>query len=130
MQYRQFTVNLTNGSTTVTGNLTKFLGNVVVGYSFKRKGENAVYQITAVNSDTSLSISPAYAGTTASEVEYQITTDYTVNLGLAEVNVGDVDWQYHLTQEVIRKLDEKLAFLSNCSVTYNSATQSIDIVVN
>lgn len=106
MQYKIGTVNLTNGSTTVVGNGTTFQGNAATGNSFKVSGENAVYQVIAVHATLQeITISPAYAGATQSAVRYQIGRDRTPNLGLAEINAGDEDWPYWLTQEVIRKLD-------------------------
>jgi len=106
MQYKIGTVNLTNGSTTVAGNSTTFQGNVKVGDSFKVSGENAIYQVIAVHVTLQqFTIAPAYAGVTRTGSRYQIARDRTPNLGLAEINPGDEDWPYWLTQEVIRKLD-------------------------
>lgn len=105
-QYRTGTVAVTNNSTSVVGTGTAFLTNAVVGNTFKVAGINAIYQIIAVVSDTQITISPAYAGTTASTLTYQITRDFTPNLGLAELSPSDVDWTYHFNQEVVRKLDQ------------------------
>lgn len=49
MQYRIGTVNVTNGSEIVEGIGTDFPANVHVGDHFKIAGENAIYNINAVN---------------------------------------------------------------------------------
>ena len=117
MQYITGTVAVTNGSNVVTGTNTKFLANVSVGNSFKIYRENVVYQIASVDSDTQLTLSSNYAGATASDLNYQITTDFTSNLQLSEVNPGDLDWAYHLTEESLRKLDTLLSFLATTPPT-------------
>lgn len=108
-QYTTGTANVTNASDIVDIPGAALLTNVQVGNTFKRKDEYAEYNIIAVNSNEQIRISPAYAGTTATGVQYQITRDYTPNLGLTEINTGDVDWPHHLTIGVIRKLDTLLA---------------------
>lgn len=113
MQYKIGTVSVTNASNVVTGTNTKFLNNVSVGNTFKISGENVIYQVAIVNSDTQLTLSSNYAGVTASGLQYQITTDFTTNLQLSEVNQGDIDWAFHLTEGNIRKLDTLLSFLSS-----------------
>lgn len=108
-QYTTGTANVTNALDTVDIPGAALLTNAQVGNSFKRKDEYAEYNIIAVNSDEQIRISPAYEGATATGVQYQITKDFTPNLGLTEINMGDVDWPHHLTIGVIRKLDTLLA---------------------
>jgi len=110
LQYNLYTVSVTNNSAVVTGAAgTKFLTKVAVGNSFKIKHSPVVYQVASISSDTSLTLSTPYAGATESNVQYQVTTDYTANFGLAEINIGDQDWPVHLTVETIRKIDTILA---------------------
>ncbi len=113
-QYKIGTSNVTNASDKVyiTGDGVDLAANAAIGQTWKRKDENAIYQILDVDSDVDgefLKISPVYQGVTATGVEYQITRDYTPNKSFTEINAGDVDWPYHLTQGVIRKLDTLLA---------------------
>jgi len=108
MQYTQGTVSVTNGSATVTGSNTEWLSNVSAGHSFKVQGESVIYTIASVNSNTQLTLSANYAGTTKSGVGYQITRDFTPTLNLAEIYANDKDWTSHLTIETIRRIDEKL----------------------
>jgi hypothetical protein len=111
-QYTTGTVTVVNGSNIVTGVGTNWLTEVSVGDTFKKKSENAIYEIAAVDSNTQIRLSVNYAGSGESGAEYQITRDFTPNYNLAEINVGDKDWPYHLTQETIRPIDSALANLS------------------
>lgn len=113
MQYSLYTVSVTKGSNIVTGGTgTKFLTNVKAGNAFKVKNDPNIYQVAAVNSDTEIALTSPYLGATAYNVQYQITTDYTPNFGLAEINIGDQDWPVHLTVETIRKIDSILGGIS------------------
>ena len=113
-QYTIGTSTVTNASEKVyiAGEGVDLASNVAIGQTWKRKDENAIYQILDVDSDVNgefLKISPVYQGVTAAGVEYQVTRDFTPNKSFVEINAGDVDWPYHLTQGVIRKLDSLLA---------------------
>lgn len=106
-QYTAGNVSVTNGSATVTGTTTEFVANVAVGDSFKINGESATYAITAIASNTSLTISPVYAGTTKANVAYVIAKDFTTNHNLYEPNGGDLDWPFLMTQNM-RRVDSYL----------------------
>jgi len=69
--YRAGTVALTNGSATVTGTGTAFIANAQIGEGFLGP-DGRTYEITNIASDTSLTISPAYLGSTASGQAYAI----------------------------------------------------------
>lgn len=69
--YRTGTIALTNGSTTVTGSGTAFIANAQIGEALVAP-DGRVYEITNIPSDTSLTISPAYLGSTASGQAYAI----------------------------------------------------------
>lgn len=102
--YSAGTVIATNNSNTITGAGTLFVANVKVGDDFKVSGENAEYNVISVDSDTQIKIAPNYAGTTASGLLYSISRDFTQNYGLTEVQPGDTDWPFRMT-ETVRKLD-------------------------
>lgn len=70
--YRAGTVTATNGSATVTGALTAWLANVKVGDAWCPDADGRGYEVTAVNSNTSITIFPVYAGTTGSGKAYGI----------------------------------------------------------
>ncbi|WP_066120514.1 tail fiber domain-containing protein [Blastomonas sp. CCH2-A2] len=74
--YRAGTVALTFGNATVTGTGTAFIGNpgqpnVNIGEAFLGP-DNRVYEIIDIPSNTTLTISPAYLGSTASSQAYAI----------------------------------------------------------
>ncbi|MBA4779150.1 tail fiber domain-containing protein [Blastomonas sp.] len=69
--YRTGTVALTNGSATVTGSGTAFIANAPIGEAFLGP-DGRTYEITDTPSNTSLTISPAYLGSTASGQSYAI----------------------------------------------------------
>jgi len=73
----------------------------------KRTGQNAWFNVTAVNSATNLNISPNYSGANASNVGYAITRDFTPNFVLPEVSAGDYDWQDSYTR-AMRILDQQV----------------------
>jgi hypothetical protein len=69
--YRTGTVSVTNGSTTVTGSGTLFVANVVAGYGIVLP-DGRLYEIAAVNTNTSITLATAYLGSTASGQAYAI----------------------------------------------------------
>jgi hypothetical protein len=108
-QYNTGNITLVNASTQVVGASCDWItaSHVKVGDMLKKSGENAWYNITAVQTATRVSISPAYAGANASNVGYAITRDFTPNLSLPEVSSGDLDWQDSYTRAV-RILDTQV----------------------
>ena len=85
--YRTGTVTATNGSGTVTGNLTAWLANAKVGDVFYPDADSKGYEITAVGSNTSITISPVYAGTTGSGKAYGIARTSTAWNSASELSV-------------------------------------------
>lgn len=69
--YRTGTIAVTNGSATVTGTGTAFIANVSVGEGLIGP-DGRTYEITAVSSDTSLTLGRTYLGSTASGQTYAI----------------------------------------------------------
>ena len=69
--YSAGTVSVTTGATTVTGSGTAWVANVRPGDAIHLPDGRA-YEVTAVNSDTSLTISPGYLGSTASGQDYRV----------------------------------------------------------
>lgn len=103
--YQAGTVNMTNNSAAVVGVGTAFVANVTAGDGFLISGETIYYTVLSITDDTHLTLSVVYAGVTGNGKAYQISRDWTVNLGLAEIQPGDPNWPYLLTQKVIRLLD-------------------------
>lgn len=69
--YKQGTINLANGDSTVTGNGTKWAVNLRVGDGLQAP-DGKLYEVTNIASDTTLSIFPSYSGTTAENKNYWI----------------------------------------------------------
>jgi len=106
-QYKTGTASVSNGLNEVNGASTLWLANAIVGNSFKFQGENAIYHIISVDSNTQLHISPNYAGTSKTAAVYIIARDFTSS-GLYEISNNDVDWAYFSTLNA-RKIDTSLA---------------------
>lgn len=69
--YRTGTAAFTNGNATVTGTGTAWIANASIGEGLIAP-DGRIYEITAIASDTSLTISPAYLGSTASGQAYAV----------------------------------------------------------
>lgn len=76
-QYTTGTASVNNGSATVNGSGTTWLANVTVGDWFTITDSGLSYQVAAVVSDTELTLSGTYQGTTASGSTYVIFRDFT-----------------------------------------------------
>lgn len=87
------TVTATNGSKTVTGASTTWVtSNIKIGRRMTISGSNKVFVITAVASNTSLTINLNYDGTTGASKTYTIygTEEYTL-----PVQTGQVAMVWH-----------------------------------
>ena len=90
--YKTGTVTVTNNSATVTGSGTDFASGAQRGFGFQ--GPNGlVYEITAINSSTSLTITPVYGGSTASGQSYAIVPTQGLTAALAS-DVTDLITDY------------------------------------
>lgn len=69
--YRTGTIGVTNGTTAVIGSGTAFVANVSVGEAVLAP-DGRLYEVSAVVSDTSLTLASAYLGTTQSGQAYVI----------------------------------------------------------
>ena len=69
--YKTGTISVTNGSTAVTGSGTAFIANVGTGEALQGP-DGKLYEIAAVNSDTSITLAANYLGSTTSGQAYTI----------------------------------------------------------
>lgn len=122
--YKTGTVALTNNSNAVTGTGTSWLTEVAVGDSFKRTGENAIYSIASIPSNTSLTLTVVYAGVTGSGLSYSIGRDFTPIEGIPETDASDPDMPYRITT-ALRKIDEVKAPLASPVFTTQITTPKI-----
>jgi len=105
-QYSTGTASVTNNSPTVTGTNTLWLANVTAGDSFTVAGDGVVYDVASVDSDTQVTLSAPYAGTTASGVVYAIGTGFTVPDSFPEMSQGDIETATIFTR-AMRKIQGK-----------------------
>ena len=105
-QYKTGTANVTNGSATVTGSGTLWSANVSAGDSFTIASTGVVYDVAAVNSNTSITLSVAYAGPTVTGAVYAIGTSFTVPDNFPEMSQGDIETATIFTR-AIRKIQTK-----------------------
>jgi len=90
-QYSTGLSSVTNGSATVTGTNTLWASNVSAGDSFTIASTGVVYDVAAVNSNTSITLSVAYAGASVSGAVYAIGTSFTVPDSFPEMSQGDIE---------------------------------------
>ena len=90
-QYKTGTVSVTNGSQTVTGSGTTWSTNITVGDIFTVVGDSVWYSVGSVDSDTQITLSSNYAGTTSSGSSYTISRDFTTNFGWPYITKGDIE---------------------------------------
>ena len=109
-QYSTGTATVTNGSATVTGTNTLWLANVTAGDSFTVAGDGVMYDVASVDSDTQVTLSAPYAGTTASGVVYAIGTGFTVPDSFPEMSQGDIETATIFTR-AMRKIQGKFTAL-------------------
>ena len=84
--YRTGTINITNGSATVTGINTHFLtAGIETGATLRVDGQPYACEVESVISDTELSLEKVYPGATAEGVNYSIDRNFqaTTNAELA-----------------------------------------------
>jgi len=106
-QYKTGSVTVTNGSQTVTGLGTLWSSEVSSGDIFTVVGENAWYEVGSVDSDTQITLSASYAGTSASGAAYAITRDFTTNYGWPYPQKGDIETA-SLIKRAFEDIDAKL----------------------
>jgi len=107
-QYKTGTATVTNGSATVTGSGTLWSANVSAADSFTIAGDGVMYDVASVDSDTQVTLSVPYAGTTASGVVYAIGTGFTVPDSFPEMSQGDIETATIFTR-AMRKIQGKFS---------------------
>ena len=88
-QYRTGTATVTNGSATVTGSGTLWLANVSANDLFVVSGVS--YFVSGVSTNTSLTLTAPYAGTTGGGKSYVIHRDFATILGVSVPLMQDGD---------------------------------------
>lgn len=84
------TIDLTNGSAVVAGNLTRFVTEgVAAGAILVKVGEGVPYRVGSVDGETQLTLTSAYAGPTAGQAAFVVHMDFTPNIALPRLRRGD-----------------------------------------
>ena len=118
-QYKTGTVSVTNGSATVTGSGTGWSAEIAAGDLFTIVGDNAWYEVASVGSNTSITLSANYAGTTGSGKSYAISRDFTTRLALPYPQKGDIE-----TASIIKRAFEQIDTETNIATANYSATSA------
>ena len=105
-QYSTGLSSVTNNSPTVTGTNTLWLANVTASDSFTIAGDGVMYDVASVDSDTQVTLSTNYAGTTAAGAVYAIGTSFTVPDSFPEMSQGDIETATIFTR-AMRKIQSK-----------------------
>jgi len=125
MIYKAGTVQVTRGSTTVTGSSTEFSKFVSSFSMFRRTGDTSTYIVSRVVSNTQLLLSTPYQGTSYSDTKYSINPDRTTNLGLPLLSPSLPDPSFVVNQ-ALEKIDKNagtfLDFNSLSEITYSGET--------
>lgn len=90
-QYKTGTVDVTNGSAVVTGNGTSWTANVAASDGFTVVGDGVAYDVASVDSDTQITLSSTYQGTSDTGVSYAIWRDFTSPDNIPELSQGDLE---------------------------------------
>ena len=130
-QYRVGTVSVTNNSSSVVGTGTSWLTSVAVGDLFAVPGDNALYTVASVNSDTSIQLSAPYAGTTNPTSTYAIVTDFTPILNIPFPVTGDIETAA-IVQRAVTIIETAINADSGkiFQVTFDAGTDGISNVSN
>lgn len=106
-QYKDGTVDVTNASASVTGNNTLWLAEVSVGDLFTVVGSGLNYEVSAITTDTALTLTAPYGGSTDTGVAYVISRDFTPTDNLPIINKGDVETAT-LLKRIVELIDGRL----------------------
>lgn len=82
--YNVGTVTATNNSATITGVGTAFISNIRVGDGVTITGSTSIHEVTNIISETQLTVSPVYPGTTGSGKTYGVIPVQGYVQGLAD----------------------------------------------
>lgn len=95
MQVIRGLVDVTNGSAVVTGDASALFSTgipaIEVADFFKVDDEVTFYEVQSVDSDTQITLTSNYGGSTDTGLNYTLTKDFYVNLNMIQVNAGDAE---------------------------------------
>jgi len=89
-QYQNGTVSVTNNNNVVTGSGTLWLANISTGDLFTKEGDNVAYTVASIPSNTQITLTGNYGGSSSSGSSYGITIDFTSE-GYPLLSDGDLN---------------------------------------
>jgi len=102
-QYRVGTVSIDNGSIYVSGASTLWQSTgITSGYLFNLQGTDGWYYVANVQSNTSLTLTAPYTGSTASDETYVIIRDYLDPQHIPLMHRGDANWPSIFNEAMLR----------------------------
>lgn len=125
MIYSEGTIDVTNGSPTVTGTGTKFIAEVKAGDIFIRDGDIAIYYVASNPvSDTSLTLTGNYGGVTGTDLAYAVVRDFTTPDNIPFINRKDVETAT-IVKDAILKIQSVITGLRQVTVQAETANHTI-----
>jgi len=125
-QYRVGTVNVTNGSAIVIGTNTTWLTNAGAGNGFTIQNSGVSYTVASVQSDTQITLSSNYGGTTGSGLSYVLFSSFTYPDNIAEIAKNDIETATIITRS-FRKIQDLVSNIANGTYTSTNVFPNIDI---
>lgn len=122
-QYQVGTVSVTNNNNVVTGSGTLWLANISAGDLFTKVGDNVAYTVASVPSDTQITLTGNYGGSTSAGSSYGITIDFAA-AGYPLLNDGDLNTAaiYNDAMRLLSNENQSLGTAAFVDLTSPSAT--------
>ncbi len=98
--YDTGTVTANNASPTVTGSGTTFTGNVAANDKFRVRGDTNEYTVSTVDSDTQITLSTNYRGTSGSGKSYEVFSSTKWSSVTAAVSAGGNSARYRWRYQI------------------------------
>ncbi len=118
--YKTGTISVTNGSQTVTGSGTSWLANVAAGDWLFVGGDGTSYEVGSVGSDTGITLTANYAGTTASGKSYGIGNVATSPDNILLMSTGDIETPA-IFSRAMQAIQSTLTGVRNLQVGFDNA---------
>lgn len=113
-KYKIGSVNVTEGSAVITGSGTFWVDNVSIGDWFYLVGDQLIYTVKTITSNTEIELLSEYAEETKTLQAYEIGRSFTPTYKFKEISPGDKSWMLAETDNW-RKVDTLLDISSGAS---------------